>query len=73
MALESNRKLSTACLDGVNAFGEINRNCIRVAIEANPSLRLLLPLFEMLYERGSKELLYYDENGNYIASLYSKN
>ena len=50
MALESNGKLSAACLDGVNAFGEINRSCIRAAIEANPSLHLLLPLFEMLYE-----------------------
>ena len=68
MALESNGKLSAACLDGVNAFGEINRGCIRAAIEANPSLHLLLPLFEMLYERGSGELFYFDENGNYIAS-----
>ncbi len=53
VALESNRKLSAACLDGVNAFGEINRSCIRAAIEANPSLYLLLPFFLMLYERGS--------------------
>ncbi len=73
MALEPNGKLSAACLDGVNAFGEINRNCIRAAIEANLSLHLLLPLFEMLYERGSGELFYYDENGNYITSYYNKN
>jgi hypothetical protein len=73
MALESNGRLSTACLDGVNAFGEINREFIRVAIMANPSLHLLLPLFEMLYERGSGELFYYDENSNYIARYYNKN
>ena len=40
---------------------------------ANPSLHLLLPLFEMLYERGSGELFYYDEKGNYIASYFTKN
>jgi hypothetical protein len=73
MALESNGKLSAACLDGVNAFGEINRNYIRAAIEENPSLHFLLSLFELLYERGSGELLYYDEHRNYIASYYNKN
>ncbi len=73
MALESNGSLSAVCLDGVNAFGEINRDCIRAAIMANPSLHLLLPLFEMLYERGSRELFYYYENGNYIANYSSKN
>jgi hypothetical protein len=73
IALESNGKLSAVCLGGVNAFGEINRSYIRAAIEANPSLHLLLPLFEMLYERGSGELVYYDEHGNYIASYFSKN
>jgi len=73
MALESNGRLFAACLDGVNAFGETNRDCIRAAIMANPSLHLLLPLFEMLYERGSGELFYYDENGYYIAIYYSKN
>ena len=50
LALESNGKLSAACLDGINAFSEINRESIRAAIEANPSLHLLLPLFELLYE-----------------------
>jgi len=27
----------------------------------------------MLYERGSGELFYYDEHGNYIANHYNKN
>ena len=70
MALESNGKLSASCLDGINAFGEINRDYIRAALMANPDLRPLIPLFEMLYERGSGELFYYDENGNYIASYH---
>ena len=58
LAMESNGKLFAACLDGVNSFGEINRSCIRAAIRANPSLHLLLPLFEMHYERGSSEIFY---------------
>ena len=29
---------------------------------------MLIPLFEMLYERGKSELWYYDEHGNYVAS-----
>ncbi len=73
MALESNGNLSSTCLDGINAFGEINRDCIRAALLADPDLHLLIPLFELLYERGNGELYYYDENGNYIASYYSKN
>jgi hypothetical protein len=73
MALESNGNLSPACLDGINAFGEINRECIRAALMVNPGLHLLIPIFEMLYERGCGELFYCDENGNYIASYYSKN
>ena len=52
MALESNGKLSAACLDGVNAFGEINRSCIRAAIEANPSLHLPLP-FLRCFTKGA--------------------
>ena len=73
MALESSGNLFAACLDGINAFGEINRECIRAALMANPDLHPLIPLFKMLYERGSGELFYYDENCNYIASYYSKN
>ena len=70
--MESDRSLAAASLDGVNAFGEIGRACIRVALEANPSLHILIPLFEMLYERGNGELWYYNEHGNYVESLYSR-
>ena len=73
MAIESNGTLFDSCLDGVNAFGEMNRTCIRAAIEANPSLHLLLRLFKIIYERDNGELFFYDENGNYIASYYNKN
>jgi hypothetical protein len=70
--MKSNRTLATASLDGINAFGEIERVCIRVALEANPSLHMLIPLFEMLYEWDSGELWYYYEHGNYVESHYNR-
>jgi hypothetical protein len=72
VAMESNGSLLAACLDGINAFGEIELDCIRAALEAKPSLRMLIPMFEMLYERGSGQLWYYDENGNYMVSHYNR-
>jgi len=38
----------------------------------NPSMHMLIPLFEMLYERGSGELLYYDENVTFVESHLSR-
>ena len=70
--MESDRTLAAADLDGINAFGEIERACIRATLEANPSLHMLIPLFEMLYERGNGELWYYYEHGNYVESHYSR-
>jgi hypothetical protein len=66
MAMKSNGRLSAACLDDINVFGEIDRNCIRAAIMANSFIHFLLSLFEMRYERGSGEFWFYDENGNCI-------
>jgi len=39
---------------------------------ANPYMHILIPLFEMLYERGSAELWHYDENGNFMESYFSR-
>ena len=50
ITMESNGMLSATCLDAMNAFGKIERDCIRAALLANPSLNMLIPLFEMLYE-----------------------
>ena len=61
-----------ASLDAINASGEIERNCIRAALEANTSLHMLIPLFKMLYERGIVQLWYYDENGSYVESHYNR-
>ena len=55
-------------LDNINAYGEIERNCIEAAIKANSYLQSLLPLFEQVYIRGAGELWYYDENKNFVLS-----
>jgi hypothetical protein len=49
MAMESNKSLVDACLNGINAFKGIERICISAALEANLSLHILIPVFEMLY------------------------
>jgi len=72
MAMESNGSLAPTCLDGINAIVEIERDCIHGAIEANPSLHMIILVFEMLYERVNGQLWYYDETGNYVESHYSE-
>jgi hypothetical protein len=72
MAMESNGSLAPTCLVGINAFVKIERDCIRATIEANPSLHMIIPVFEMLYERVNGQLWYYDETGNYVESHYSE-
>jgi len=72
MALQSNGNLSSVCLDSINVFGEMKKDCIRVVLLVNISLHLLFPLFTILYERGSGDMWYYDENGNYVESHYNK-
>ncbi len=60
MALEAKLNLVAVCLDKINAYCEIERDCIEAAIKANSYLHGLLPLFELLYIRGALELWYYD-------------
>jgi hypothetical protein len=64
--MESNGRLSAAYLDVINAFGVSDRDCIRATQFAILSMHTLLPLFEMLYERGRGDLWYYDENANFV-------
>ena len=52
MAMEVKPTLDGASLDAINAYGEIERECIEAAIKANPCLHRLLPLYELLYKRG---------------------
>ena len=66
MAMEGHPALASASLDAVNAYGEIEQECIEAAIKANPFLHMLLPLYELLYKRGEGVLWYYDENGKFV-------
>ena len=70
MVIECDGNLFAACMDAINAFGEIERDCICVALLANPSFHLLLSVFEKRYERGSGELWFYDEHGSYVESHF---
>jgi hypothetical protein len=72
MALEVKLKLAGASLDCINAYGEIERECIEAAIRANPYLQLLLPLLELLYKRGEGVLWYYDEHMNFVMETRNK-
>jgi len=47
--MKLNGKLLATCLDAINSFGEEERDCIRAVMLANPSLHMLIPLFEILY------------------------
>jgi hypothetical protein len=72
MAMEANPALAGARLDAVNAYGEIERECIEATIKANPFLHRLLPLFELLYKRAEAVRWYYDENGKFIMGARNK-
>ena len=72
MAIEVKPTLTGASLDAMNAYGEIERECIEAAIKANPYLHMLLPLFKLLYKRGKGVLWYYDENGKVVLGARNK-
>ncbi len=64
--MEAEPDLARCCLDAINAFGDLERPCIRAALGANPALHLLIPLSDVLYTRGSGALWFYDDLGNFI-------
>jgi hypothetical protein len=66
MAMDAKPALAGASLEAINAYGDIEREYIEASIKANPYLRLLLPLYELLYKRGEGILWHYDEHGNFV-------
>ena len=72
MAMEAKPTFAGASLDAINAFGEIERECIEAAIRANPYVHRLLPLYELLYKYGDGYLWYYDENGKFVLGARQK-
>ncbi len=67
--MEAEPDLARATLDASNAFGDMERPCIRVALEANVALHPLIPLYDVLYTRGKGELWFYDEMGTFILGV----
>ncbi len=59
-------------MDAINAYGEIDRECIEAAIRANPYLHRLLPLYELMYKKGEGVLWYFDENGKFVMGTRQK-
>ena len=64
--MEAEPNLARACMDSSNAFGDMERPCIMVALEANVALHPLIPLYDVLYTHGAEALWFYDEMGNFI-------
>ena len=52
-----------------HAFGDLERPCIRVALEASVALHPLIPLYDVLYTRGKGEMWFYDEMGNFVMCV----
>ena len=61
--------MARAALDAINAFGDLERPCIKATLLANVLLYPLNPLYDVLYTRGSGELWFYDEFGNFVLAV----
>ena len=67
--MEAESGLARSCLDATNAFGDLERPCIRAALEAKIALHPLIPFYDVLYTKGSGQLCYYDDIGNFVICL----
>ena len=67
--MEAKPDLARNSLEASNAFGDLERPCIRAALEANVAFHPLIPLYDVLYTRGSDELWYYDDVGTFIICV----
>jgi len=56
VVMEAEPAYARACLDVSNAFGDLERPCIRAALEVDVALHPLIPLYDVLYTRGKDEM-----------------
>jgi hypothetical protein len=56
VVIEAKPYLAMSSLDDLHALGDMERPCIRAALEANPTLHPLISLYDVLYTRGSGHL-----------------
>ena len=54
--MEAEPDLARTCLDASNAFGDMERPCLRAALEADVALHPLIPLYDVMYSKGQGEL-----------------
>jgi hypothetical protein len=64
--------LAKSCMDASKSFGDLEHPHIRAAMEANAALYPLIPLYDVLYTRGSGQLWYYGDMGNFIILVLCK-
>jgi len=62
--MEAEPALARRCLDSIYPFGDLERPCIRDALEANPPLRPIIPLYDVRFTRGGAKLWFYDDMDN---------
>jgi hypothetical protein len=67
--MEAEPGLAQATLHASNAFGDLERPCIRPALEENVAFHPLIPLYDVLYSRGKGGLWFYDELGNFVLNI----
>ncbi len=70
--METEPDLARSCLDDSNAFGDLERSCIKATLQANVALHPLIPLFDVLYTRGQGALWYYDEMKIFILAVFCR-
>ena len=68
--MEVEPDLARSCLNAANAFGDMAPPCIRAALEVNPTLHPLTPLYDVLYTRGNSQLWVYDGLGDFIICVF---
>jgi len=68
--MEAEPNLARACQDTNNAFGDMERPCIRAALEANVAHHPLILLYDVVHSREKGKLWYYDEWGDFVMSVF---
>jgi hypothetical protein len=49
--MEAELALARSCLDANNAFGDVERPCVRASLEASVALHLGIPLYDVFQTR----------------------
>ena len=72
VALEADPDFAQAVMDASSGFNELERQATRVAILADPRLKCILALYDMVYTDRVGELWYFDKDGNLTHTQQSR-